>query len=253
MSGPTNSYATPTEAIRVFCGFPNRQLTPEKFLSKLGQTFMPGTPYMLQPMGLAAYLPGVLSEPPPDAPREFALICYPSQAVWKQIMNNTLRGRLYNLTHDGTYAFPPSSAAFPTLLDNLPSESKDPFFLFSSNVDWQGGVTHVAVGAKKDIDQTGEEFRLSVRNELLSRRETMAGDHIDQVIATVGDTYAILWFHGEMNELGRGADFLGNLFSQPTIMRNERVICVDEPPTVTITGSQAFNFIFLRDQRYFLV
>ena len=42
MSDANLSYATPTEAIRVFCGFPNRQFTEAQFFTQLGQTFMPG-------------------------------------------------------------------------------------------------------------------------------------------------------------------------------------------------------------------
>jgi hypothetical protein len=35
-------------------------------------------------------------------------------------------------------------------------------------------------------------------------------------------------------------------------LRYERVVCIDEPPTISITGGQAFNFIFLREDKYFL-
>jgi hypothetical protein len=120
MHDVTLSYATPTEAIRVFCGFPNAQLAEPAFFRQLGQTFMPGTPYMLQPMGLAAYLPSVLSQPAAGLPHEFALICYPSKAVWDHAMNQTLCGRVYNQTRGGVYAMPPSGAAFPVLIDHLP-------------------------------------------------------------------------------------------------------------------------------------
>src|SRR5579862_1466214 len=135
MSAATLSFAIPTEAIRVFCGFPNSQLSEAQFFTQLGQTFMPGTPYMLQPLGLAAYLPGVLHAPPAGAPHEFALICYPSQAVWNESMNGTLRGRVYNQTHGGVYAMPPSGAAFPVCIDHLPSSVVDPYFLFPTPID----------------------------------------------------------------------------------------------------------------------
>jgi hypothetical protein len=38
----------------------------------------------------------------------------------------------------------------------------------------------------------------------------------------------------------------------PVTLRNERVVCIDEPPTIPLTGSQAFNFIFLLEDKYFL-
>src|SRR5690242_929047 len=113
MNDSNISFAIPTESIRVFWGFPVSQLNEQQFFLQLGRTFMPGTPYMIRPLGLAAYLPGVLSNPAPDLPHEFALICYPSQEVWRQAMTQTLRGRVYNQTHGGVYAMPPSTAAFP--------------------------------------------------------------------------------------------------------------------------------------------
>jgi hypothetical protein len=61
---------------------------------------------VLQPLGLAACLPGVLANPAPGLLHAFALICYPSQANWNQGMNGTLRGRVYNQTHGGVYALP---------------------------------------------------------------------------------------------------------------------------------------------------
>src|ERR1700732_1877327 len=99
MSEHPINYATPTSAIRVFCGFNRPELNEAQFFTQLGQTFMPGTPYMLQPLGLAAYLPGVVSNPQPGLPHEFALICYPSAAVWRRASSETLRGRVYSQTH----------------------------------------------------------------------------------------------------------------------------------------------------------
>ncbi|MGB3549611.1 MAG: hypothetical protein WA993_02900 [Candidatus Binatus sp.] len=236
----------------MFCGFPNAQLSEPQFFTQLGQTFMPGTPYMLQPLGLAAYLPGVLSNPPTGLPHEFALICYPSQSVWNAGMNGSLRGRIYNQTHGGVYAVPPSGAAFPILIDNLPTLASDPFFLFPSAIDWQAGFTHVIVGAKKDTAQTGDEFRTALRSELLARRDALRQGGIEQVVATARDAFAIIWMHGEMADLAGASDFLSNVLAAPIMMRNERTICLDAPPTVSINGSQAFNFVFLREAKYFL-
>src|SRR5438105_15957297 len=114
------SYAVPADSLRVFHGFRNDTLTDPAFRKTLGQTFMPGTPYMLAPLGLSAYLPGVVvGEASPDVPNEFAIIAYPSQQVWKQIMNDTLRGRVYNSTHGGVYDLKRCGASFPVPLNPL--------------------------------------------------------------------------------------------------------------------------------------
>lgn len=252
MSDSNVSFATPTEAIRVFCGFPNAQLTEPAFFTQLGQTFMPGTPYMLQPLGLAAYLPGVLSAPAQGLPHEFALICYPSQGVWDMVMHQTLRGRVYNQTHGGVYAQPQSTAAFPVFIDHLPPLGADPFFLFPDAVDWQAGVTYVVVGGKKDTTQSGNEFRTTIRKTLLDERDVLRTNGITQVIGIVRDSFAVVWFHCESPNLGSAATSLNTVLNSPTTLRHERVVCNDEPPTLLITGSQAFNFIFLREQGFFL-
>lgn len=252
MTDITLSYAVPCEAIRVFCGFPRPELTEVQFFDQLGRTFMPGTPYMLQPLGLAAYLPGVLSSPAPNLPREFALICYASPDVWSKAMNGTLRGRVYNQTHGGVYAMPPSGAAFPVFIDNLPLTAVDPFFLFQSTIDWQSGVTHVMVGAKRDATQSGQDFRSLLRTALTSQRSALMAGGIDQVIVTARDDFAVMWLHGVNEELTISFDFLSSVISNSTVLKNQRVICVDEPPTLSINASSAYNFIFLREPKYFL-
>ena len=252
MSDANLSYATPTEAIRVFCGFPKRQFTEAQFFTQLGQTFMPGTPYMLQPLGLAAYLPGVLANPAPGLPHEFALICYPSQANWNQGMNGTLRGRVYNQTHGGVYATPPSGAVFPVFVDNLPPLAADPFFLFQTAIDWQTGVTHVVVAAKRDAAQSGADFRLALRAALAAERQALLEAGIDQVVVTAPDAFSVIWMHGVARDFAVPLAFLSRVLAAPTVLRNERVICVEEPPTLSIAASSAFNFIFLREAKYFL-
>ena len=246
------SFETPCEAIRVFCGFPNAQLTESAFFAQLGQTFMPGTPYMLQPLGLAAYLPAVLSNPTTSLPHEFALICYPSQAVWSQAMRQTLRGRVYNQTHGGVYAQPPSGAAFPVFVDNLPPMAADPFFLFADAIDWQLGTTHVVVGGKRDSGQSGADFRVAFRAQLGAERASLQNAGVDQVVATAHDDYAIAWFHSASSQAPVLPSSVAGLLANTTTLKHERILCADEPPALTIASSVAFNFVFLREQKFFL-
>ncbi|QAU49044.1 hypothetical protein EAS56_23460 [Bradyrhizobium guangzhouense] len=252
MSNQPFSYATPTSAIRVFCGFNRPELNESQFFTQLGQTFMPGTPYMLQPLGLAAYLPGVVSNPPAGLPHEFALICYPSPAAWRHASSETLRGRVYTQTHGGVYASPPSGASFPILMDELPPTAVDPFFLFPTDIDWQYGVTHVLIGLKKDATQTGSQFRAALRAALAGLVPRLKQGRVDQVVAMARDDFAIVWFHGESAEFPDPIDPVSQLLNHPQSLLHERVICQDEPPTVTINRSQAFNFIFVREPRFFL-
>jgi hypothetical protein len=246
-------YATPTSAIRVFCGYNRPEFGESQFFTQLGQTFMPGTPYMLQPLGLAAYLPGVVSNPPPGLPHEFALICYPSPAAWRHANSETLRGRVYNQTHGGVYASPPSGASFPMFIEELPPSAVDPYFLFAVDVDWQCGVTHAVLGLKKDRTRTGDQFRAALRETLIGLRAMLQAEGMSQVVVTARDDFAIVWFHGNRDALPACADAVRRLLDQPLSIVHERVICQDEPPTLTINRTQAFNFIFVRETRYFLV
>ncbi|MBC9877293.1 hypothetical protein G8O24_08030 [Bradyrhizobium sp. INPA01-394B] len=252
MSNQPVNYATPTTAIRVFCGFNRPDLNEPQFFAQLGQTFMPGTPYMLQPLGLAAYLPGVVSNPPAGLPHEFALICYPSPAAWRHANSETLRGRVYNQTHGGVYASPPSGASFPILLDELPPTAVDPFFLFSTDIDWQSGFTHVLIGLKKDETQTGNQFRTALRAALAGTATQLKQAGSDQVVAMARDDFAIIWFHSNRAEFPDPIDPVRVLLDNPQSLLHERVICQDEPPTVAINRTQAFNFIFVREPRFFL-
>lgn len=246
------SYATPTSAIRVFCGFNRPELNEAQFFTQLGQTFMPGTPYMLQPLGLAAYLPGVVSNPPAGLAHEFALICYPTVAAWRNSSNATLRGRIYNQTHGGVYASPPSGASFPIFIQELPSSAVDPFFLFPTDVDWQRGASNVLIGLKKDKSQTGDQFRGALRLTLGGVAAELRQTGIDQVVAMARDEFAIVWFHGEAADFPVSAAPVADLLDNPQKILHERVICLDEPPTLTIEHTQAFNFIFVREPRFFL-
>jgi hypothetical protein len=246
------TYATPTDAIRVFCGFPNSQLNQDSFFAQLGQTFMPGTPYMLQPLGLAAYLPGVISNPLGGIPNEFALICYPSQQVWDFAMHKTLRGRVYNQTHTGVYASPASAAAFPRLIDDVPATAVDPLFLFPDRIDWQTGTAWSVIGGRKKAYASGADFRAALRALLLQKRDALRGLGIDQVVVLARDDFAIVWIHAELPDLGTGAEFLNDVLATPVQLQHERILCPDDPPTVSLAASRALNFVFVREAKFFL-
>lgn len=247
---PQPSYPVPCDAIRVFIGFKRPELDRAQFFKGVGQTFMPGTPYMLQPLGLAAYLPGVLGDPAPGLPDEFALICYPSAAVWDENMHNTLRGRVYNQTHGGVYA-PTSGAAFPVILSSIAPGAKGPFHLFDTAVDWQSGVTRVAVVARDPAQADGTAFRTALQGLFSRQAAALLADGFDQIIVTATDDFAICWFHAAQ-PVTLDLAFLAGVATVTASIENRRVICRSEPPPVTLEGDCAFNFIFVRDDGYFL-
>lgn len=252
----TMSYAVPANALRVFHGFRNQTLAQDQYLAALGQTFMPGTPYMLAPLGLAAYLPGVIiGDPSPDVPNEFAIIAYPSQDVWQHIMNGTLRGRVYNQTHGGVYDLKRSGASFPTTLAHLLPLETDPYYVFDGATDWQTGVTSVFVGAPADSTVTGPEFRKAIRAGVERSIPQLNTIGIDQCVVMPGDGYVVIWSHASgpiKNGVSDWTSFGPNVRVIASV-EAQRILCRDEPPTVPLAQTTALNFIFLRSQGMFLI
>ena len=251
----TISYAVPPDSLRVFHGFRNQTLTDEAYRAALGQTFMPGTPYMLAPLGLSAYLPGVVvGEPSPDVPNEFAIIAYPSQQVWKHIMNETLRGRVYNSTHGGVYDLKRSGASFPVSLTHLPEMATDPYYLFEDSTDWQTGATQVFVGAPADAKVPAADFRHALREGVVGAIKALDDSGIDQCIVMPGDAYVVIWVHAKMPLKAGTPDwgYFGPKVRKIASMDAQRIICRGEPPTVTLNQTSALNFIFLRNSEMFI-
>lgn len=250
-----SEYATPPSAIRVFQGYRYPNLSPEQFLAELGNTFMPGTAYMLAPLGCAAYLPGVIAPEDPLLPNEFALIVYPSTAVWEYASRTSLRGRVYTQTHSGVYDTSRSHAAFPVSIARFQPVAPQPFWLFDAWVDWQSGSTVVVI-AKKPPAQSSADFNLGLRDRLLSQSSQARATGVDQVIVLTDDAFAIAWIH-----VGAPADRVEQtapgeaLFDRAEIFTTvpvQRVICRSEPPTLTLTATSAFNYIFVRAAAMFL-
>jgi len=109
----------------------------------------------------------------------------------------------------------------------------------------------VVIGPKHE-PQSGAEFRTALRQALIGQRETFTTAGIDQVVVVARDDFAIMWLHGSRPELAVGLEFLSGILDSYTVLPNTRVVCVDEPPTLNISSSAAYNFIFLREAKYFL-
>jgi len=251
----TVSYAVPPNALRVFHGFRNKTLSQDRYLDSLGRTFMPGTPYMLAPLGLAAYLPGVIvGEDNTNVPNEFAIIAYASQDAWQHIMNQTLRGRVYNQTHGGVYDMSRSGASFPVSVEHLPPIATDPYYLFDSATDWQLGNTRVFVGVPTSPSVTPVTFRQAIRTFVQESIPHQSSSGVDQCVVMPGDNYAVIWTHVTCSAKGSFPDW-GELRSTVRVVANldaHRVLCADEPPPIMLTQTAALNFIFLRNPTMFL-
>ena len=137
-------------------------------------------------------------------------------------------------------------------VDTLPPTAADPFYLFQGSLDWQGGATYVAIAAKRDAQQSGAAFRMAVRQGLVDARPQFVKAGIDQVIAAVRDQFLVVWMHSGQASAKLDLGFLAAVAAEPVVLDNQRIVCQDEPPQLKIAASSAYNFIFLREARYFL-
>lgn len=250
----SSPYAAPPAAVRAFVAFRSPQLPVDRFVSGLCSTFMPGTPYMLQPLGLAAYLPARIEEQAGSpCPHEVALITWPSRPIQQHATHDTLRGRVYTQSHGGLYS-PETRAVFCDPIDAFDPQRLGAFFLFDANTDWQAGSYTVYVAGKADPNLDAVTFRSRIRDAVRARRADLEARRVDQCIAAVGDAYAVIWSRYDRT-LAQPEDpwgTLDGLVGSGTTLLGSRIICRDEPPTVEITGSKAFNFIFVRQPEWFL-
>jgi hypothetical protein len=244
------TYTIDATAIRVFYGFKNASLTNDAFFSVVGSTFMPGTPYMLQRLGLASYTSGVLKDvADPLVPVEFALIGYASPETYHYATSQTLQGRMYGQTHGGVYDLPRSHASFPVDLQHLPEAATDPFFTWGSKTDWQQGRTAVFAARKHDGVAPGE-FRSRIRAAV---HQVDQGQN-DLLICLPEDHFVILWAHSSADAAAPPDWSAFHDFAEPLLstVATRALWSGEEPPPQVFTASTAVNWIFVREERLFL-
>lgn len=238
-------------AIRVFRGFRGANLKADAdFLSVVGQTFMPGTPYMLQSGGLASYTSGILPAPPrTDIPEEFALIGYASASTWDHTMHQTLQGRMYNQTHGGVYDMAASGADFPEPMSSLTAGDPKPFFCWGEFADWQEGIVCVYFGDVADRP-AGQPFRDATRGAIASLQQ---GGY-DSLICSPGDNSFIVWAHHPQSGVNQPDWTPLRTMSTPLLETTaQRILWKDdEPPLQAFTAAMVMNWIFVREERFFL-
>jgi hypothetical protein len=243
------SALTPPTAVRIFCGNRRQGLDVDAFRRELGATFMPGTVYMLQPLGLHAYAAAAVDEAVhADAPHETAIIAYPSQATYRAIRYDTLRGRVYSQTHGGVYDPVVSQAAFPTLLTDARDAAAGTIYLFDQVSDLQSGTLTVHALVRSDPAMSGDDFRRRIHAALPELRSVLEDVGALQAFVVLRDVFSVVWTHARDDAAGSavsqwGTD-AGKLVADLTC---QRVLCIGEPPVVSVVGNAAFSFVFLRD------
>jgi hypothetical protein len=236
----------------VLCGYRRQGLDVDAFRRELGATFMPGTVYMLQPLGLHAYAAAAAVDEAvhADVPHETAIIAYPSQAAYRAIRNDTLRGRVYTQTHGGVYEPGVSRAEFPTLLTDARDAAAGTVHLFDRASDLQSGTLTVHVLVRSDPAMSVDDFRQHIRAALPELRVALESAGALQAFVVFRDVFSVVWTHALDDAAGAAVSRWGAAAGEPTAeLTCQRVICLGEPPVVSVLGNAAFSFIFVRDDR----
>lgn len=249
-----------TDAIRVFCGNRNKSaLSKEEFFEQLGKTFMPGTPYMLKPLGLSAYLPAILDlDESLNLPEEVALIVYSDIDQYMDARSNSLRRRIYSHSHAGVFDLQRSKGQFP----GAPKEpnnltmpdggSRYCFALTQKHVDWQNGNTQVLFYFREP--GSSEDVFGRVSEKVVNHKEDLEKLDIDQVIVVGTTDYTAVWLHQDgiasMEECGELLRSDNVVLGRSLL--SEIVVMKDMTETVELTRAAALNFRFVREGKYFL-
>jgi hypothetical protein len=230
-----------------------REKKRKDFFNELGSAFMPGTPVMQAPLGLAAYVPGILdTEPGSSLPDEVAAIVYASRSVYDQFRETSLSRRIYTRSHIAVFDMNRSIAQFPQSLSSpaiVQANGSPHHFTFlapEAQVDWQAGFVRIAFLTP---ETPGAAFQADLLRRLDACTSAAAQVGIDQVLMASADGFAALWFHSDMpapNALHR----LDLVPQGATVLRDLEAVQVpvagDFSPGVSVTGAMAITFRFER-------
>lgn len=267
MLGETLELPVGPDGIRVFLGYraPDLVEKPDddetertrkrtQFMTDVGQTFMPGTPLMQAPLGLAAYLPAVIDPPAGDpVPDEVAIIVYASRKVYDQFRETSLSRRMYTKSHVAVFDMPKSVAHFPGLAAAPASRSvngEDYLFGYRSEdrVDWQAGSTRIVIAVP--IAQSPGFATAAMRRLASADHLDRAG--VDQVVAGAGPGFAAYWIHSaQPTELDLAALLPEGARVYRELVATPAPVAGDHERGVKIDGPSAFTFRFSRDMRFF--
>lgn len=230
-----------------------RQEKRRKFFDELGGTFMPGTPLMQAPLGLAAYMPVVLDPPSGSGlPDEVAAIVYASREVYDRYRDSSLSRRMYTRSHVAVFNMPKSAATFvgpaatPAPLTAQGVQYQFAHLFGDATVDWQSGHLKVGFVVPGD-DATG--FRADILARFADGANAAKAWDVDQALIAVTDTFAAIWIHagheldGAFQRLALvppGARLLRDLDAQQAPVRG------DAEKGITVNGPIALTYRFER-------
>ena len=251
------SYPIDSAGFRVFRGYQRANLAEERFLSELGEVFMPGTPLMLRDLGLAAYLPAVVPKGSEvDTPDEVAIIAYASAETYDRARNESLGGRLYTYTHRGVFDMDRSRSLPPAPLGPY-TGGVVAFCIGNEAVDWQtDGHVVVLVGERRSGSDTG--FGAGVCQAFSGSASLLKMGGCLQVIGQVSDAWVACWFLLDgfgvdaMTEARAIVDELALPIRELLFTPATRLIWRDKPPAAPVSRGTAWTYVFERDGRHFL-
>jgi len=270
MQRDTLDLPVPADAARVFFGLRAASLTPregaddaektklrDEFFSRLGSTFMPGTPLMQAPLGLSAYLPAVIDPPEGSGlPDEVAIIVYASRPIYNSFRDISLSRRMYTRAHAAVFDMDRAAAVFP---DPIAAPATGTFlgeaahfaYMSENATDWQSGYTRVLfiVPAAR-----GEGFANDMLARVAAAADSAAAKGIGQIVIGVTSSFAALWVHSAQ-PLSASAAELDLLPDNAGLMRDldalPSMVIGDTEQGETITGPCAFTFRFSRYLQFF--
>lgn len=188
-----------SNSIRIFWGYKKETLDKLTFYKELGETFMPGTPYVLGPSGLNSYLPAVLNlDPSLQLPDEVALIVYPTVELYNESRQNSLIGRIYTFSHEGVFDMNRSRGQFPGTVEQPAKHTvfeRWAWYVSGEQQDWQRGNTRLLA-----INSADNSFELLLKfsKEIKSN---LAKYGINEIIICASTTFATVWFYSEHSNL----------------------------------------------------
>jgi hypothetical protein len=242
------------DAVRVFCGYKLSTMNREDFYRELGETFMPGTPYMQASLGLSGYIPAVLDPPEGSGlPDEVALIVYASLKVYEE-ERNSLRRRMYTHSHSAVFDMQaPGAGSQSPGPASQPNQRRDRFswYLFEHETDWQAGVTRL-------LYFTASPVREGLPKDFIDRsvkaKDRLQEVGVDQLIAVATNQYVSIWLHSQQ-AIEIPADLFGFNSEGIELARDLTALPVPMPRLeegVKITEPSMFSFRFVRELRFFL-
>uniref|UniRef100_A0A486XS84 Uncharacterized protein n=1 Tax=Rheinheimera sp. BAL341 TaxID=1708203 RepID=A0A486XS84_9GAMM len=245
-------YADP-DAIRLFWGYKKDNVTQDQFNKDLGETFMPGTPAVLAPMGLNGYLPAVLNlDQPEKYPDEVALIVYPSLPLYNAAREDNLLGRIYTYSHLGVFDMDRSRGQWPGTTNSPEKHSvldRWAWRVLNHRLDWQKGQARLFALESHEVNvyETLLEYSKKAKSAL-----GILG--VEEMIVQSTAEFATIWLYSVKSELEFDFKSLGfpnelrvisDLRSEPFNMRRGN-------ETLEVKDAVFIQFRFPREVKYYL-